>query len=322
MVKVLKRKAGQGRSLWPAFQWQNRWPAGLLVPALLIAGLTVYRFCTKNDIKTQNVSVPILKIRGIERETYFYLQSVTAPPNVTAKENTPGIVIVPHHLLANSLINEAFAQIAHNNYKLVVIISPDHFYQTQEEYSGFGTMAAWETPFGIQQGITAGPFRKRLQKLLRRISFSETEEYYQVEHGVYGLVPYIRHYFPQSRLLALSLGNQNLSQYTELAAKLELCAEKYFSPSEILLVVSTDFVHHGRLAEMAQKAQRNLKLLQHLNLQNAKDIENDFHGGWFFVLGWLKAHRKTPVFEFLNSKDSHDFGGGETEITSYITGYF
>jgi AmmeMemoRadiSam system protein B len=267
-----------------------------------------------------------LKIRGIERETHFYLQSVdtpvSAPLNISAKEQSPNIVIVPHHLLADDLINEAFAQIAHNEYKLIVVLSPDHFYQTPEGSSGFGTMADWETPFGIQRGIEAGPFRKSLQKVLQGISFSEPKEYYQVEHGVYGLVPYIRYYFPQSRLLALSLGSRNVTQFTELAEKLELCTENYFSPQEILLVVSTDFVHHGRLAEMAQKTRRNLELLQRLNLQNAKEIENDFHGGWFFVLGWIKARRLPGEFEFLNSKNSHDFGGGETDITSYITGYF
>jgi AmmeMemoRadiSam system protein B len=288
-----------------------------------------------------------LKIRGIERETYFYRKSAAAAaalPDVTAKERIPSIVVVPHHLLADSLINEAFAQIAHNAYKLVIVISPDHFYQTPKGYSGFGTMADWETPFGVQRGISAGPFRRRLQKPLEGLSFSEADEYYQLEHGVYGLVPYIRRYFPQSRLLALSLGNgilsrlqlrknSDINQYTALAAALELCAAKYFSSSEILLVVSTDFVHHGLLAEMAQKTERNLELLRHLSLQNAKEIENDFHEGWFFVLGWIEAEaRRNPFrrskrperleFEFLNSKDSHDFGGGETEITSYITGYF
>jgi AmmeMemoRadiSam system protein B len=118
------------------------------------------------------------------------------------------------------------------------------------------------------------------------------------------------------------MGNHNVNQYAELAAKLELCAEKYFSASEILLVVSTDFVHHGELAEMAQKTRRNLELLHSLNPQNAQEIENDLHGGWFFVLGWLEARRLQGGFEFLNSANSHDFGGGETEITSYITGYF
>jgi AmmeMemoRadiSam system protein B len=309
MVKVLKRPVGQ---------WRNRWPAVLLVPALVIVGLTVYHFCKKPEL----VTVPTLKIRGIERETNFYLQSVSVPLDLSAKEQSPNVVIVPHHLLADSLINEAFAQIAHTEYKLIVVLSPDHFYQTPEGYSGFGTMAGWETPFGIQGGIEEGPFRKSLQKLLGGISFSEQKEYYQVEHGVYGLVPYIRYYFPQSRLLAVSLGTHNVTQYTELAVKLERCTEKYFSPEEILLVVSTDFVHHGLLAEMAQKTRRNLELLDHLNLQNATEIENDFPGGWFFVVGWLEARRVQGEFEFLNSKNSHDFGGGETEITSYITGYF
>jgi AmmeMemoRadiSam system protein B len=278
-----------------------------------------------------------LRVRGIDRNRDLYLDSVATETTGTQTGIAAPVVIVPHHLLASSLITAAFAGLDRSTIKLVILVSPDHFGQTPRtsaqlegqtaaDLYGFGTTQSWNTPFGVQAGIESD-LSQRLINSFPEIDFSDAEAY-QIEHGVYGLVPFIMYYFPDAQLLALSLVPAKFD-FAQFAAALgDFFLSQGFAPEHIQVIISTDFVHHGTVETTRQQDDQNLSLLRNLSLDNYRLMNNDCRQGLAFALGWLgnnsirkRNTQQGAAFILLDNKNSHDFGGPETEITSYITAY-
>ncbi|GHV85924.1 hypothetical protein AGMMS50230_15320 [Spirochaetia bacterium] len=309
--------------------------AGFVVLGLsfssLLAGCPAGASGAKTSIGPEIVETaeqsPPLTVRGIERNRDFYVASVEAAD--TGRSQNEGtiaapIAIIPHHLLASPLITNALAGLDRRGTKLVILVSPDHFGQTPQGLGGFGSIQSWNTPFGIQKGITDPNLSARLIDSFPEIDFSDPEAY-QIEHGIYGLVPYLAYYYKsiagdQVSLLALSLTPSANFDFARLAVRLcEFFEANGFLSSQIQVIISTDFVHHGTPETTRHQDDQNLALLRNLTPDNYRQMNNDCREGLAFALGWLG---KDPGFYFLDNKNSQDFGGPEIEITSYITGYF
>jgi AmmeMemoRadiSam system protein B len=201
----------------------------------------------------------------------------------------------------------------------VVLIAPDHFNQTPPNYAGMITTTGWQTPFGPQPGIAATQFKTQLSSTLPEL-YLAPENAWQIEHGVYGLVPYVKYYFPQAQLLTLALAPQNKLDVINIGSNLQALAAANFTPAQILLLVSTDFIHHGELATIDDQDARNRELLENFSTDASKQIDNDCPQCWSFALGWFGAN--TPPFQFLANQNSYDYSGEAQDITSYLTGYF
>jgi AmmeMemoRadiSam system protein B len=294
--------------------------------ALGLSGSLLISCSARNPPSGTAELVPVLTVRGIERYRDFYINSVSKASAADAGflrsqyegAQTAPIAIVPHHLLASSLITGALEGLDRRGIKLIILVSPDHFGQTPQGLGGFGSTQSWNTPFGIQKGIADPNLRERLIRQFPEIDFSDSEAY-QIEHGIYGLVPYLAYYYKNVELLALSLVPSANFDFVRFAVRLrEFFEAQGLPPSQIQIIISTDFVHHGTPGTTRDQDDQNLALLQNLTPDNYRQMNNDCRQGLAFALGWLG---EKPRFIFLDNKNSHDFGGPAADITSYITGY-
>ena len=106
--------------------------------------------------------------------------------------------IVPHHLLAGSMIADFFSTVSKSNPDVVIIIGPNH--------SGEGVNMVhtapqdWNTPFGVLEAD-----EEIIDRLLESNVAVENFDLMENEHSVSSLVPYVKYFFPDSKIVPLLL---------------------------------------------------------------------------------------------------------------------
>ena len=156
---------------------------------------------------------------------------------------------VPHHLLAADLIAEAFSRLQGQNYRRIIILSPDHFSRSQSPFAV--TRRNFETVLGSLATDQAA-----VSFLLDNPRVTESSLFSQ-EHGVRALLPFIAHYFPQAQIIPIAIRRTSQpADWDSLAQTLV----PLFSPTT-LLVQSTDFSHYLPYREARRRDQETLRVL-------------------------------------------------------------
>ncbi len=152
------------------------------------------------------------------------------------------VSIVPHHLIAHRTIAEGVARIAvrHPETRRVVIVSPDHFKRCAAfACTSFGTFGTF---FGDAR-IDGGAVRQ----LLRSHVFAASELFHK-EHGIYTIVPFVRHYIPEATIVPIVI---SVDEPRDSAIRIELATllEALLADTQTVVIFSTDFSHYLQLAD-------------------------------------------------------------------------
>jgi AmmeMemoRadiSam system protein B len=158
-------------------------------------------------------------------------------------------VTVPHHLLAADLIAEAFSKLKGQDYRRLVILSPDHFNRSV-------------TPFAVtRRDFATVPGRVAIDQaavdlLLKNPLVSESSLFSQ-EHGIQALLPFVAHYCPQAQIVPLAIRRRSdPAEWDSLAESLA----PLLGPGT-LVVQSTDFSHYLPPKEARRRDQDILRVL-------------------------------------------------------------
>ncbi|MBX3577361.1 MAG: AmmeMemoRadiSam system protein B [Rhizobiaceae bacterium] len=164
-----------------------------------------------------------------------------------ANERLTGIV-VPHHLLADHLMALGFRAASGFSYKRIVILTPDHFRQTELFAT---TKRGFETVLGPVGTDTAAA-----RRLLDSPDFEESC-LFQREHGVLALLPFIAHYFPDAEIVPVAMSiRTKRADWDRLADTLAPLVD-----GDTLIVESTDFSHYLPQGEARRHDQQTMNVL-------------------------------------------------------------
>ncbi len=156
---------------------------------------------------------------------------------------------VPHHLLAADLIASAFALAARQDYRRIIILSPDHFSRSSTPCAV--SIRNFQTVMGEVRIDTDAIARLRENPLV------SASNLFSHEHGVRALLPFVAHYFPRARIVALALHrNSQPAQWDSLAQTLAPLLT-----ADTLLLQSTDFSHYLTWRQARQFDQETLRVL-------------------------------------------------------------
>ncbi len=156
---------------------------------------------------------------------------------------------VPHHLLAADLLAAAFGRIQGHDYRRIVLLSPDHFSRSQTPFAV--TRRDFDTALGRLTTDRAAVGRLLSNPLVTKSSL------FSHEHGVQALLPFIAHYFPQARILPITIRqNSRPADWEALAQTLAPLLD-----ANTLLVQSTDFSHYLPQPEAKRRDQETLRVL-------------------------------------------------------------
>ena len=140
--------------------------------------------------------------------------------------------VLPHHLTAGKMIAGVIAQLAAQKPRVIIVVGPNHENAGAKVITGYYD---WQTPDGI---VKAEP--DIVNALLAGGIAARDEEVLSREHAIGSIVPFIRHYLPQTRIVPLILHHGvTLAQVDELLEVL-----KPHLGEDVVLLASVDFSHY------------------------------------------------------------------------------
>jgi AmmeMemoRadiSam system protein B len=239
--------------------------------------------------------------------------SLVAPPLLLSGQRIRA-GIVTHHFLASGLMVRFFDALrAETSPETIILIGPNHFHHGSANISL--SSLPWKTPFGIVETD-----RSIVQQIKAATSLPEDPEAFTGEHSVGVLVPFLKYYFPHSRVVPVLVDvNAQENRLKELRGLLS----GFLGNPKVLVLLSMDFSHDSIASIANSRDERAQQAISALDLSKVKELNVDCRKGLWLLLASLKdlGQVKTQVNEHTNS--ARLTGKlNQPDVTSYFTIYF
>ena len=223
---------------------------------------------------------------------------------------------VSHHLLTDVLIDDWFTELAEaRKIKTFYILSPSHWGLSLYDFSL--TNGSWQTKDGLVHSE-----KDKTEHLSRLFDVHFDDKVFVYEHGVSTLIPYIKKYFPDAKVVAIAYyGEPPVNM--NLATKLYETVTKVFSikDKESFLLISSDFSHKSDMEKTAEKDAKSRYFLTSLK-PSAWTLGICDNRPAMYLLSKLftektqcTIQRNTNAYKLSDETDPED-------ITSYFFTYF
>ena len=241
-------------------------------------------------------------------EAQPFLSAIGQTKGAPLAQRVTGLT-VPHHLLAADLMAEAFVLASRQDYRRIIILSPDHFGRSPTPFAV--AIRNFQTVMG-EVSIDAAAVDH-----LRENPLVSPSNLFSHEHGVRAILPFLAHYFPRARVVPIAIHRSSQpSQWDALAQTLA----PLLTP-DTLLLQSTDFSHYLPWAQARQYDQETLRVLsagdpdgvigltqpQHLDSRGAQYLQLRLQKQVYQARGAVMASRNSQEYtaQQLNSTTSY-----------------
>jgi len=222
--------------------------------------------------------------------------------------------ILTHHFLASGLMVRFFAELqAGSSPETIILLGPNHFHQGLANISI--SSLPWKTPFGVVQTD-----RQLVRAISAAIQLPEDPEAFSGEHSVGVLIPFLKYYFPESRVVPVLIDvNAKAYNLTRLRAALSAPLKN----PKTLLLLSMDFSHDSVAAVADARDKQAQEVISSMDASQANSLQVDSRKGLWLLLESLKQVGCDAV-QFSEHTNSARIAGkpDQPNVTSYFTIYF
>ncbi len=222
--------------------------------------------------------------------------------------------IIPHHLVAGSLIGELFARLAKQSPQTIILIGPNHYEKGNALV--ISSPNDWETKFGVVKTD-----RQILDSLHQKNLVSFNNEVMVEEHSTQGMMPYVSYFTPQAKVVPLVLSALiTKPELEELANALE----KYVSDGAVV-IAPVDFSHHLTAEEASERDKVTLEVIRTKDIDRLLKLKSQYTDSAASIALLIMLMEKTGhgIFTLDHNTNSGELlGDTSQEVTSYITGTF
>jgi AmmeMemoRadiSam system protein B len=222
--------------------------------------------------------------------------------------------ILTHHFLASGLMVRFFAELqAGSSPETIILLGPNHFHQGLANISI--SSLPWKTPFGVVQTD-----RQLVRAISAAIQLPEDPEAFSGEHSVGVLIPFLKYYFPESRVVPVLIDvNAKAYNLTHLRAALSAPLKN----PKTLLLLSMDFSHDSVAAVADARDKQAQEVISSMDASQANSLQVDSRKGLWLLLESLKQVGCDTV-QFNEHTNSARLMGkpDQPNVTSYFTVYF
>ncbi|MBA3063430.1 MAG: AmmeMemoRadiSam system protein B, partial [Atribacteria sp.] len=225
--------------------------------------------------------------------------------------------VVPHHLLAEEIIEDFFSYISSQGKpERIVILSPDHFQSgILMESNSFITVALDSNDKEFNNLKIDSLLGKKLAGE-NKITLNSSAIIY--DHGITNLIPYIKKYFPESKFLPILIPIDITKEQIEHLVK-TINTE---TPAQTIIIASVDFSHYLPSQAADFHDTKSIRVLLNFEEENFENIEVDCWQALYAARLFAKLRQK-EVPRIIAHKNSVDFLNLELEeTTSYFSVVF
>jgi len=173
-------------------------------------------------------------------------------------------LIIPHHLTATTTIASGFKMLEHQKFSKILLLTPDHFNNCPK--IACTVNGIFKTIFGEVRTSS-----ETVEKLLSSDIISNSPNLFKNEHGVFAVLPYISHYFPNVTVTPLVL-SQRIPWESRRDELLKLVEDQM--DSDTILIVSSDFSHYLGLSKADEMDEKTAKTIFSKDLNGITKLEN------------------------------------------------
>jgi AmmeMemoRadiSam system protein B len=227
-------------------------------------------------------------------------------------------VIVPHHELANSLIDEFYQRLRseNENIKTFIILAPNHknvgnapVIVGLRDWKFGGDKIAVDTQ--VVGALRATP-----------LPLGVDEKNILVEHGISVQLPFIKKYFPDARIVPLAFSTKlKTAESFALAQTLK----NILQDENVFMIASLDFSHYLPLTTALQKDKETMVAMKNFDYEKISRFGSDNVDSPQALITFLRTMELLDAKKIteLAHKNSSDFLAGAVEnVTTYFCWLF
>jgi len=201
--------------------------------------------------------------------------------------------IVPHHLLANDIIDNFFKELINHRPELIFLISPDHFNQNS---------------FHLSQIITD----KNGANILSSKKLAIDEPAIQHDHGITNLLPYFKKYLPRAEVVPILLASWiSQSEVEQLVNDITLA----FPNKNKAVIASVDFSHYLPQNALLFHDEKSIRVLNNFEIDKFNKIDVDSAMA-LYACRLFAFNQQLNKIKLINHKTSFDYPQNTLETES------
>ncbi|MDQ7814284.1 MAG: AmmeMemoRadiSam system protein B [Patescibacteria group bacterium] len=223
--------------------------------------------------------------------------------------------VVNHHVLAAELIAGFFHALKQSAPQTtrIIVISPDHF------FSGRGPISVHDRSYATPNGILDSD-----QAFIDRLVSStpalvENGAMFGQEHGVGALAPFIKHEFPDARIVSIAMqGTMDRDMSRAFGKSLAGMLDE-----QTLTIISSDMSHYLPEKTALENDRTTIDKLESLDAAFFSTVKDDYvdNGvGLLALTSLMEELQLEPKFHLVGHGISSDYVSDDRSTTSYING--
>ncbi len=281
----------------------------LLLPWLLSCLFLILSGCTDGKLaEVAEKPNPAHPSSFVTRQELYGFLSMPETAEAISGRIVSGVL--PHHLTAGKMIAGVIAKIAVQKPRVLIIVGPNHENAGAKVITGYYD---WQTPEGIVQ---AEPEIVRALLASNMVSCDETV--LAGEHSIGSIVPFIRHYLPETRIVPLILHHGvSIEQVDALLEVLKPYLEK-----DVVLLASVDFSHYLSRRQAYDRDEVTLQAMREWDYNKLFHLDSGYlDSPASLALGFRVAQKNgSSDFQVVEHSNSGDILKNDLiETTSYFT---
>lgn len=254
---------------------------GIILIACVLLGSTLFL--------SKKASSEIVYSANDEALNLAVLDGIVAADNDSKTVAEVKAVVVPHHAVATKSIALGVKAIASSAPKVVIVISPDHYGRCPKMLCT--TQGSYTTFFGDVA------VNKKIVADLENSELVASSQLFKEEHGIYTVVPYIKHYLSEAEIVPIVISQNSRGSEASRDEILKLL-EPLLKRKGIGLIISSDFSHYLSLAETKEKDSITQTSFCSGNSQEILNLENPSQSDCPLCL-WI-LEQEAEKLEFWN----------------------
>lgn len=228
---------------------------------------------------------------------------------LVVKKHQAQAIIIPHHLLAKDMINEALGKTISDD-QTIILIGPNHFNSGREEIQT--SLLSWKTRFGWLK-----PDQALISALALPNLVSIEQDSFYTEHSICSLVSFLKIHFPESKIIPLILkASVSKKQAKDLGQFLAQNCQ------DCLLVSSIDFSHQVSPYQAEINDKKSIEILSHLEEEKINEVACDSLPTLQVLFSYLQEKKVKKGTLIANSDANKITGENFDQVTSYVTMLF
>ncbi len=216
--------------------------------------------------------------------------------------------VVPHHLLASDIILNFFKNLRMDESDVIVLISPDHFYQCNSKGVDFITTdSANFKGFQIERTL--------IQGIANNFSVLESSILLSLDHGIVDILLFLKLNFPHVKLVPVIISRgltfEKAKQFTETLFTL--------SKAKTTVIASVDFSHNLEEEIAKLHDERSIRVFLNFEEEGFSNIDVDSPQALFIARYFAKS-KGADSFTVIGKGNSNNYlKEKQPQTTSYFS---